>query len=266
MVAPAVLMAGKALKFLPLITGTLGALPGLKKGDLGQAVAGGGIGALSGFGLGGPIRGLTAKGIRMAGSPGAVKGATNLIGRVAPNLADVPAGLVKGQLQSAAALGIPLAGIGLTSSLAGSGAGVGTAGNVGKAGVALGGYGTVGGEGMGAGGYPLPPGLGPYGMVPPAGNPLAVLDPLGQAAGMRTRSIKDAETLRDVQNILLPTVRKYAEQAKRDDFTRSMAARGIAQNIATNALLTQNMQATGLNMGQTAADQAGQALTRGYSY
>ena len=253
MVAPAVLMAGKALKFLPLITGTLGALPGLKKGDLGQAVTGGAIGGLSGFGLGGPIRGLTAKGIRMAG-------------RVAPNLADVPAGLVKGQLQSAAALGIPLAGIGLTSSLAGSGAGVGTAGNVGKAGVALGGYGTVGGEGMGAGGYPLPPGLGPYGLIPPAGNPLAVLDPLGQAAGMRTRSIKDAETLRDVQNILLPTVRKYAEQAKRDDFTRSMAARGIAQNIATNALLTQNMQATGLNMGQTAADQAGQALTRGYSY
>ena len=80
------------------------------------------------------------------------------------------------------------------------------------------------------------------------------------------RTVKDAEALRDAQNILLPTVRKYAEQAKRDDFTRSMAARGIAQNIATNALLTQNMQATGLNMGQTAADQAGQALTRGYSY
>ena len=66
-----------------------------------------------------------------------------------------------------------------------------------------------GGEGMGAGGYPLPPGLGPYGLIPPAGNPLAVLDPLGQAAGMRTRSIKDAETLRDVQNILLPRFEDY---------------------------------------------------------
>ena len=43
------------------------------------------------------------------------------------------------------------------------------------------------------------------------------------------------------QNIVLPTVRKFSEQAKKDDFARSIASRGIAQNIATNAALTQGM-------------------------
>ena len=66
-VAPAVLMAGKALKFLPYITGTLGGSTRFRQGGIGGAITGGGMGALGGFGLGGPLRGLTAKGIRMAG-------------------------------------------------------------------------------------------------------------------------------------------------------------------------------------------------------
>ena len=91
MAAGAVLMAGKALKFLPYITGTLGGIQGFRQGGIGGAITGGGMGALGGFGLGGPLRGLTAKGIRLAGSPGMVKGAQGLVGKVAPNLADVPA-------------------------------------------------------------------------------------------------------------------------------------------------------------------------------
>ena len=39
-VAPAVLMAGKALKFLPYITGTLGGVQGFRQGGLGGAVGG----------------------------------------------------------------------------------------------------------------------------------------------------------------------------------------------------------------------------------
>ena len=260
----AALLAGKALKFLPYITGTLGGIQGFRQGGIGGAITGGGMGALGGFGLGGPLRGLTAKGIRMAGSPGAVKGAQGLIGRVAPNLADVPAGLVKGNLQKIAGIGIPLAGIGATAQLAGVGMGAG--GNVGKSALSLGGYGTVGGEGMGAGGTPLPPGMGMYGGISPLGDPLSVLSPLGLDAGRRLRSIKDAETLRDAQNILLPTVRKFAEQAKRDEFARDMAGAGIKQNILTNAALTENMQRAGLNMGLTAAQQAGNALTARYNY
>ena len=260
----AALLAGKALKFLPYITGTLGGIQGFRQGGIGGGITGAGMGALGGFGLGGPLRGLTAKGIRMAGSPGMVKGAQGLVGRVAPNLADVPAGLIKGNLQKIAAIGIPLAGVAGTAQLAGVGLGAG--GNVGRGALSLGGYGITGGEGMAAGGTPLPPGMGPYGNVAPLGDPLSVLSPLGLDAGRRLRSVKDAETLRDATNILLPTVRKFSEQAKRDDFARDMASAGIKQNILTNAALTENMQRAGLNMGLTAAQQAGQALTARYNY
>ena len=72
--------------------------------------------------------------------------------------------------------------------------------------------------------------------------------------------------MRDAQNIILPTVRKFYEQAKKDDFARSIATRGIAQNIATNAALTMGMAQAARQMGTTAAEQAGTALTTQYNY
>ena len=271
-VVPALLMAGKlGLKFLPAIGAVAGAAPGLRRGNIGEALLGGGLGALTGT-SGGPLRGLTAKGIRMAGSPGAVRGAQGLIGTVAPNLADVPAGLVKSQLRNIAGIAIPAAGIAGTAKLANISGGGGGAGGVGGMGMSptlggaagLLGYSSIGNEGMG--GVPLPPGMGPYGYVGPAGLPLDVLSPLGVEAGQRLRTQKDAESLRDATNIVLPTLRKFSEQAKKDDFARSIAARGIAQNIATNAALTQGMAAATRQLGTTAAQQAGQALTTQYNY
>ena len=239
-----------AVKLPTLLRGAgivAGAAPGIMRGDLGGALVGGGLGALGTAGLGGVTTGLgTRAGIqaaRMAGSKGFGATAAGILGRAA-----VPVGIGA------------IAG-GSTAGLLGGGAG-----NVGRSALSLGGYGTVGGEGMGAGGTPLPPGMGPYGNVSPLGDPLSVLSPLGLDAGRRLRSIKDAETLRDAQNILLPTIRKYAEQAKRDEFARDMAGAGIKQNILTNAALTENMQRAGLNMGLTAAQQAGQALTARYNY
>ena len=271
---PALLMAGKlGLKFLPAIGAVAGAAPGLRRGNIGEALLGGGLGALTGT-SGGPLRGLTAKGIRMAGSPSAVRGAQGLIGTVAPNLADVPAGLVKGQLRNIAGIAIPAAGIAGTAKLANISGGGGGAGGVGGMGTGMGpafggaagllGYNTIGNEGMG--GAPLPPGMGPYGNIGPTGLPLDVLSPLGVEAGQRLRTQKDAESLRDATNIVLPTLRKFSEQAKKDDFARSIAARGIAQNIATNAALTQGMAAATRQLGTTAAQQAGQALTTQYNY
>ena len=266
MALQAALLAGKALKFLPYITGGLGAVQGYRQGGIGGAITGGGMGALGGFGLGGPLRGVTAKGIRMAGSMGTQQALGNIgsrVGGLAGQKAVMTA-LTPQALKKAAALGIPLAGIAGTAKLAGVAGG--PAQGLGAAGLSLGGYGLTGGEGMGAGGTPLPPGVGPYGMVSPMGDPLSVLSPLGLDAGRRLRSVKDAETLRDATNILLPTVRKFSEQAKRDDFARDMASAGIKQNILTNAALTENMQRAGLNMGMTAAQQAGQALTARYNY
>ena len=57
-----------------------------------------------------------------------------------------------------------------------------------------------------------------------------------------------------------------AEQAKRDEFARNMAAAGIKTNIALNAQLASAMQQAGLQMGTTAAQQAGSAITRPYQY
>jgi hypothetical protein len=156
-------------------------------------------------------------------------------------------------------------GIGLAAGRLGGG-GLGGGSNVARGGAGLLGYGSVRGENMAAGGVPLPPGMGQYGGTSPIGDPLNVLSPLGLDAGRRLRTVKDAEALRDAQNILLPTVRKYAEQAKRDEFARNMAAAGIKTNIALNAELTKAMQQAGLQMGATAAEQAGAAITRPYQY
>ena len=220
------------------------------------------VSALTG-GTGGAIKGLTASGMRMAGSKPVVGGVTNLIGQLAPNLVDAP---IRQGLVQAARVGIPLAGVAGTAKLASMGGGGGSMAASPALGGAAGllGYGAVGNEGMG--GVPLPLGMGPYGTVGPTGLPLDVLSPLGPDAGRRLRTQKDAEALRDATNIVLPTIRKSSEQAKKDDFERSMASRGIAQNIATNAALTQGMAAATRQLGTTAAQQAGQALTQQYNY
>ena len=118
----------------------------------------------------------------------------------------------------------------------------------------------------GMGGAALPPGMGPYGNVSPTGNPLDVLSPVGLEAGRRTRTVKDAEALRDAQNIVLPTVRKFSEQAKKDDFQRSLAAEGIKANLLLNRNLTEGLAQATRQMGTTAAEQAGSALTTQYNY
>jgi len=224
---------------------TAGALPGLRQGNLGQALVGGGLGALGTAGLGGVTTGLAGKAglqaAKMAGSKGLGATAAGILGRAA-----VPLGV--GALAGGSTAGILGGGVG----------------NVGRGAAGLAGYGSVGGEGMG--GSAVPPGMEMYGGVSPTGDPLSVLSPLGLDAGRRLRTVKDAEALRDAQNIVLPTVRKFAEQAKRDEFARSMAGAGIRQNIATQAALTENMQRAGLNLGMTAAQQAGDALTQRYNY
>ena len=267
---PLLLAGGKlGLKLLPAIGAVAGAAPGLRRGNLGEALLGGGLGALTGgFGTGGAIKGLTKGGMRLAGS----KGVQNLLGTTVGQLGGlgtqkaVMSTLTPQVLTKAARIGIPLAGIGAVAKVAGGSGGGGSQMLGGPLGGAAGlvGYGSVGNEGLG--GVPLPPGMGPYGNIGPTGLPLDVLSPLGLDAGRRLRTIKDAEALRDAQNIVLPTVRKFAEQAKKDDFARSIASRGIAQNIATNAALTQGMAAATRQLGTTAAQQAGSALTTQYNY
>ena len=250
MFLPALKAVGSAK--LPLLLRTAGAvgggLPSLLRGDLAGAAVGGGLGALGTLGMGG----LATK-----GTTAASKAIFNQAAKAGLGSTTTAA------LQGAARAGIPLAG-GLALGTLSGGLGGRTVGGAARGAAGLAGYGTVGGEGMG--GSAVPPGMGQFGGVSPTGDPLSVLSPLGLDAGRRLRTIKDAEALRDAQNIVLPTIRKFSEQAKKDDFARSMAARGIAQNIATNAALTQGMAAATRQLGTTAAQQAGNALTTQYNY
>ena len=270
MAIPQLLFAGGklGLKALPFISAAAGAAPGIRKGNVGEAVLGGAGGYFTGATGKGLTQALTKPAARMAGG----MGAQNLLGTAAGQLGGLGAqkavmgALTPAALTKAARIGIPLAGIAGVAKVAGGTGGGGSQMAGGPLGGAAGllGYSSVGNEGLG--GVPLPPGMGPYGNIGPSGLPLDVLSPLGLDAGRRLRTVKDAEALRDAQNIVLPTVRKFAEQAKKDDFARSIASRGIAQNIATNAALTQGMAAAARQMGTTAAQQAGTALTTQYAY
>ena len=251
--AAAIPLAGKLMPYLasigaiklPTLLRVGGAIgggaPALLRGDLLGAATGAGLGALGTAGLGGAASGLAGKaGLKAAqlvGGQGARATAAGVLGRAA----------------------VPLAG-GLALGRLGSNVG----GAVGRGAIGLGGYGLTGGEGMG--GAALPPGMGPFGNVSPTGNPLDVLSPVGLEAGRRTRTVKDAEALRDAQNIVLPTVRKFSEQAKKDDFERSMAAEGIKQNILMNRNLTEGLAQATRQMGTTAAEQAGSALPTRFYY
>ena len=116
-------------------------------------------------------------------------------------------------------------------------------------------------------GTAVPPGTGQFGGIPPVGgNIIDAASPGGPAGTQRFTTVKNAQTMADAANAYLPTIRKFTEQAKKDDFERNMAAAGIRQNILTNAKMLEAAQTAGLGMGLTGAQQAGQALTNQYSY
>jgi hypothetical protein len=232
---PFLLKAGSAAK-LPLLLRTAGvvggATPSLLRGDLGGALIGGGLGGLGTVGLGGAVGklGTGAAGLAAKGVGATGLGAMKGLG-IGGNLAaqELVAAGVKAGAPIAAGLGLGRLAGGVGTGAAGAG------GNVGKAALSLAGYGTV---------YPL----------------------LGLDAGRRLRTVKDAEALRDAQNIVLPTVRKFAEQAKRDEFSRDMAAKGIDTNLRLGAALAEAQQRAALDLGTTASRQAGEALTGRFRY
>ena len=282
-VAAAIPLAGKLLPFLakagsakalPWVLRGAGALggatPGLMRGDLGSAVVGGGLGAASTLGLGGltgkaatGLGGLAMRGLGKAGLatiPGMAAAVPALAGAAVPVAAGLGIGrLTGGNVGAPAAQTVAAGGGGLMNTAAG------IYGYGGPSGEAMYDPGTrSGGAYIGGGG--AVPNVGQFGGVDPYGNPIDVLNPAGLDAGRRLRMQKDAEAQRDAMNVLLPTLRKYSEQAKKDEFERSMAGAGIKQNILTNAALTQEMQRAGLDMGKTASQQAGSALTQKFTY
>ena len=198
LLAKGVGLGASALKYLPVIGAVGGAIPGLRKGNVGEALLGSGFGALTGsLGTGGLIKGGTAAVGRMAGKKGVQqalkKGATAIGGK------QLAGQMTKKNIQQAVQAGVPLAGAAGVFGLAKAGGdlGIPPAGGALRGAAGLAGYGTTRGENMAVGGTPLPPGMGQYGGISPIGDPLNVLSPLGLDAGRRLRTVKDAEALRD---------------------------------------------------------------------
>ena len=261
-------MAGGLMPYLskavanPNITGSIASgaisgLPALLRGDILGALGGGVTGAATGYGIGGLTKGLIPRAGNLVG--GLMGPTTSVAGAVLPQLAGdaVPA-----------VGGIALGGINRgVQNLAGQAIG-GVTGAVGQSGqnaIGLLGYHAVTGEPLY--GTAVPQGTGQYGGVPPVGgSALDVIQAGGPAGAQRLTTVKNAQTMADALNAYMPTVRKFAEQAKKDDFERSMAAEGIKRNILTNAEMLMAAQRAGLDMGTTGAQQAGQALTTQYSY
>ena len=259
-------IAATALKYLPAVTAVGGAIPGLQRGNLGEAALGAGTGALTGWGLKAPIAGLTGAGMRFAGSKGAVDAATGLVGKVAPNMVDAP---IRQMLVSGAKAGIPLAGTigGLGLSGAFSGMANQGANRALGAGSGIIGYNAVTGEPIMAAGAAVPPGLGQFGGNNMYGsNPYDIIDPNSPFSANRLMQRKQAETSRDNINTIAPTLLKWSEETKRRDLERQLAAAGIRQNIITQAGMLQAANQAGLNQGTTALQQVGGAMTNNYSY
>ena len=234
-----------------------------------------GVGAVRGFmdqGLGGVVpgalSGLQTGGLLSMIPGGAVAGSVNRLAGMG-----VPASIAN----LLPAVGIPLLGQGANFLMSGQGTPQGQisrgllgggqqlgGGMINNAAGIIG-YNAVSGEPIV--GNPVPPGMGQFGGINPyMGSALDVVTPGGPAGAQRLTTLKNAETMADALNAYLPTVRKFSEQAKKDDFARNMAAAGIRQNILTNANMLQAAQAAGLSMGLTGANQAGQALVNQYSY
>ena len=240
-----------------MVGGTIGAMTN-QDGTLGGRIRGGLLGgALGTLPLGLPGTGA----LQSAGASQLMKLGVNP--NVAQNILQtlVPLGL----LGVGANQGMGGIGGSAVRAVTGQGGMPGIPSQIGNNAVGLLGYHAVTGEPLY--GTAVPPSTGQYGGVPPVGgSALDVLQPGGPAGAQRLTTLKNAQTMADALNAYLPTVRKFSEQAKKDDFARNAAGKAIAQNILTNANMIQAAQAAGLGMGLTGAQQAGQALTQQYNY
>ena len=257
---PALLTGGRmAMQALPYITAVMGALPGISKGDLGQAALGGGLGYLGGgFGarqLGG------AKTAATAGLRGVAQG----VG---------PLASLAGGLKPVAQIGIPLAGVALAAPLIGGlASGTGGAVSRGAGSVARN---VIGGAGAMGVGRPDPSGSFdlPYDVTEAVErDALSRLPTTADVMDVNkfyaaARANQELEALTQLKNLKLIEPYKFQamEAAKLNEFKRQAAGRQIGQNIDTAAAMIQRGQLAAQQMGQTAAQQIGQAAMSQYNY
>lgn len=245
---------------LPVAGATLGGIEGYRRsgGDLGAAALGAGLGAAA------PV------GLRMAGTALAAKGlGATALGKTATAMAakGIPMGAAgKAILAAPAAAGLAAGGLGLLAT-------PGIAGNIasGVAGPARTAAGAAAGLGIPAmqpgGGFDtsgaVPGGL-PVGAAP-AGT-LDVTDPSGRFAAGRTAALLEGDVQLANMKKMMPYLFQAAEARSKTEMQRQLTAAGVRQNIATAANMLERSQQAAQQMGLTAANQAGAALTSQYQY
>lgn len=264
---------------LPIIGAGLGGLEAYRRtgGDIGATLLGAGLGAAvpGGLRMAGTALGETALGARLLGGiPQAASKVGGALGASPLGQAAMKAGvtLPQGPLpaMTAAGLGGLAAGIGTTMlgapALAGGLAAKATqplraAAQVGAGTAGYQAPGQVDYEALSGGAVPP---VGTFGAGGTLSDPLNVLGRVGMA--QRLETIKDAETQRDAMRLLMPEVMRAAEASKKAEFQRQLAAAGVRQNILTAANMLERSQQAAQQMGLTAAQQAGSALTSQYQY
>ncbi len=252
-----------ALKWLPAVGAVGGAVPGLMEGNLGKAALGSGMGAIGGYGTMGGLGAATKAGMRYAGGMGAQNLLGTAIGQVGGLGAQKAAmgALTPQALTTLARAGIPLAGAagiyGLSGGLSGPAS-----------------QGAAAGFGIGAQGLNRNPGVGPMGnplggippqmlgrVMGPEGNIMHQLDPTGVYSGNRFGRVLGAKTDANVMNVLGDALYGQTERVAKSELARQAAAYQLKANVDQARQMALNSQAAGLNIGQQAAADMGQAMS-----
>lgn len=252
--AAAAIGAG-ALKWLPAIGAVGGALPGLRKGNLGEAALGSGMGALTGWGSVGGLGALTKGGMRMAGG----KGLQELIGKVGMT------GLTPQVLQTGAQAAIPTLGAAGVFGASGGLAGLGGPAISGGGGNVLGGLAKgMQGQGNLVPMSALPPGYQPdaNSMVRgPEGNWWYQMNPGGVAEGNRLGRMRDAQTDASNINTIGNALYGQTERVAKSEFERQAAASQLKANIEQAKAMALNSQTAGLQIGMDAGQGMANAMS-----
>ena len=112
-------------------------------------------------------------------------------------------------------------------------------------------------------GSAVPGGL-PIGAAP--ATTLDVIDPSGRFGAMRTAGLLEGDVQLANMKKMMPYLFQAAEARSKSEMQRQLTAAGVRQNIATAANMLERSQQAAQQMGQTAASQAGAALTSQYQY
>jgi len=255
-------LAAQALRWLPAVGAVGGALPGLRKGNLGEAALGSGIGALTGLGSVGGLGALTKSGMRMAGG----QMAQNLLGTATGQVAGLGAqkavmgALTPKVLTSAAKVGIPVLGAGAVFGTSGGLSGVGgqAAGNVLGAGASR-----LNQESNIVSMSALPQGFSPdhQRMIQgPQGNWWYQLNPGELPAGIRLGRELDADTGTSVLNKYANAQFGQTERVAKAEMERQAAATQLLANIQVAKNLVEMGAKSGHNIAEQATRDVGSAM------